>query len=350
MNTNKLNIFIVVLVVAVIVISQSIFTVEQREQALVLQLGNPVGEPRQAGLHFKIPLIQEVKRFDGRILSVDPAPAQVVIASSTIAREKTREETQREAREEAQKALEPVEATAEGEDASAEEITEVIEESAVIAERPKIENVSGEPIIVDSFARYKIVDPLQFLKTLGTISIANSRLENILNDATRAVLGKTSLRELLSEERTFVMNDIRSRVNRKIQQDQLGIEIIDVRIVRADLTKDLRTSTVRRMISELQERATETRAKGEERAKEIRATAEKERTVLLANAGRDAQILRGEGDKEAIKIYADAFNKDKEFYGFIRSMEAYKNTLADPDTRLILSPDSDFFKYFEGRR
>ena len=123
-----------------------------------------------------------------------------------------------------------------------------------------------------------------------------------------------------------------------------------MRIVRADLTNELRTSTVRRMISELQERATETRAKGEERAKEIRATAEKERTVLLANAGRDAQILRGNGDEEAIKIYADAFNKDKEFYGFIRSMEAYKKTLADPDTRLILSPDSDFFSYFEGKR
>jgi len=188
------------------------------------------------------------------------------------------------------------------------------------------------------------------LKKLSNVSKANQRLETILNDATRAVLGKTSLPELLSEERSYIMNDIRSRVNRKITQDQLGIEIVDVRIVRADLTKELRTSTVRRMISELQERATETRAKGEERAKEIRATAEKERTVLLANASRDSEILRGEGDKEAITIYADAFNKDKEFYGFIRSMEAYKNTLADSDTRLILSPDSDFFKYFEGKR
>jgi membrane protease subunit HflC len=146
------------------------------------------------------------------------------------------------------------------------------------------------------------------------------------------------------------MQDIRRRVNRKIQQDELGIEIIDVRIVRADLTNELRTSTVRRMQSELQERATETRAKGEELAKEIRAIAEKERTVILANAERDAQILRGEGDKTAIKIYADAFNKDKEFYGFMRSMEAYKNTLADPETRLILSPDNDFFKYFESGR
>jgi len=318
MNQNTLNIIAIVLVLLVVIISQSVFTVEQRQQALVLQLGNPVGEPREPGLHFKIPLIQEVRIFDGRVLSVDPPSAQVVIASSTIVKP------------------EPKEAT-EGEE-------------AVTAERPSIQNVSGEPIIVDSFARYKIVDPLQFLKTLGTVAIANSRLENILNDATRAVLGNTSLKELLSEERTIVMDDIRQRVNRKIQQDKLGIEIVDVRIVRADLTAELRTSTVRRMISELQERATETRAKGEEQAKEIRATAEKERTVLLANAERDAQIIRGNGDKQAIKIYADAFNKDKEFYGFLRSMEAYKNTLADPDTRLILSPDSEFFKYFEQGR
>ena len=345
MNQNKLNIFFVVLLLGVIAISQSLFTVDQREQALVLQLGNPVGEPRKPGLHFKIPLIQEVKRFDGRILSVDPAPAQVVIASSTITREKSREESQKEI----SKTSKTSKTSETPETPTTPPLTKVIE-TGIETERPKIENVSGEPIIVDSFARYKIVDPLQFLKTLGTISIANSRLENILNDATRAVLGKTSLRELLSNERTYVMNDIRRRVNKKNQQDKLGIEIVDVRIVRADLTKELRTSTVRRMISELQERATETRAKGEERAKEIRATAEKERTVILANAGRDAQILRGEGDKKAIKIYADAFNKDKEFYSFIRSMEAYKNTMANPETRLILSPDSDFFKYFEGQR
>lgn len=331
MTQNTLNIAFIGLILVTVILSQSLFTVDQREQALVLQLGNPVGEPREPGLHFKIPLIQEVKRFDGRILSVDPDPAQVVIASSTIAREQPRSMDN-----EANIAEESV-------DGAAEETEELM------IERPKIENVSGEPIIVDSFARYKIIDPLQFLKTLTTINNANARLASILNDATRAVLGKTSLKELLSEERAFVMNDIRQRVNRKIQEDELGIEIVDVRIVRADLTNELRTSTVRRMISELQERATETRAKGEERAKEIRATAEKERTVILANASRDAQIIKGEGDNEAIKIYATAFNKDKEFYGFVRSMEAYRNTLADSETRLILSPDSQFFDYFEGR-
>lgn len=336
MTQNNLNMIFIGLILAVVIISQSLFTVDQREQALVLQLGNPVGEPREPGLHFKIPVIQEVKRFDGRILSVDPAPEQVVISSSTIARQTPRS------------SVIDTEPTAETSEMSEAIENETPSEEEIMIERPKIENVSGEPIIVDSFARYKIIDPLQFLKTLTTINNANARLTNILNDATRAVLGKTSLKELLSDERSFVMNDIRQRVNRKIQQDKLGIEIIDVRIVRADLTNELRTSTVRRMISELQERATETRAKGEERAKEIRATAEKERTVILANANRDAQIIKGEGDNQAIKIYADAFNKDKEFYGFVRSMEAYKNTLADPETQLILSPDSKFFQYFQG--
>ncbi|MEM7618362.1 MAG: protease modulator HflC [Pseudomonadota bacterium] len=324
MKIFTLNVIGAILAILVVIGAMSVFIVDETEQALVLQLGNPKGEPRQPGLHFKVPLIQEVRRFDRRVLSVDPEPEQVVIASSAIIIPEPKKEI-----------VEDVEIE------GAEEI---------VQERPKIQNVSGEPIIVDSFARYKIVDPLQFMKTLGTVNIANQRLNNILNDATRAVLGKTSLKELLSEERTSVMTDIRARVNRKIEQDELGIQIVDVRIVRADLTNELRTSTVRRMISELQERATETRAKGEERAKEIRALANRERTVILANADRDAAMLRGDGDEESIKIYAKAFNRDKEFYGFIRSMEAYRNTLADSETRLILSPDSEFFRYFEDVR
>lgn len=321
MQNMKLNIILIALGAALVILSQTLFTVDEREQAIVLQLGQPVGEMRGPGLHAKIPLIQDVRRFDRRILPVDPPSEQVVISSSTIVRAKPK---------------------------TPEEQANEVETDQPDAP-PPIENVSGEPIIVDSFARYQITDPLQFLKTLRTIEAADDRLENILNDASRTVLGKTTLRELLSDERDSVMIDIKNRVNRKIEQDKLGIEIVDVRIVRADLTADLRDSTVRRMISELKERATETRAKGEERALEIKSTAEKEREIILADAARDAQIIRGEGDKTAIKIYADAFNKDKEFYGFIRSMEAYRNTLADPETRLILSPDSDFFRYFDDR-
>lgn len=316
----KSLIFLVILTLSLLVGSQSFFIVDETEQAIVLQLGQPKGAPREPGIHFKTPFIQNVRFFDRRVLSIDPDPEQVVISSRKVrAAPVPQNETPGD------------EAAKSGED----------------TEGPRIENVSGEPILVDTFARYRIVDPLQFMKTLGTITNANSRIENILNESTRAILGETTLPELLSEERTQVMADIRSRVNKKIQQDQLGIEIVDVRIVRADLTDKLRDSTVTQMISALKERATERRAKGEELALEIRSTAEKERTVILAEAQRDAQIIRGEGDEQAIKIYADAFNVDKEFYSFIRSMEAYKNTLANPDTRLILSPENDFFRYFQ---
>ena len=314
---------LIVLGVGVIAASQSVFTVGETQQALVLQLGQPRGEPRDPGIHFKIPFIQEVRYFDARVLSIDPQAEPVVISSVNVenAAEKTEEQ--------------PAEAP-----------DEETKEAAQIDTGPNIENVSGEPIIVDTFARYKITDPLQFMKTLRTIPNANSRIESILNGSTRAVLGETTLGEILSEERTEIMAKIRERVNEKITSDQLGIELVDVRIVRADLTEELRASTVRQMKSQLNERATERRSKGEERALEIRSTAEKERDIIIAEASRDAEIIKGQGDKEAIKIYADAFNVDRDFYSFIRSMEAYKKTMANPQTRLILSPDSAFFKHF----
>lgn len=301
------TILLLVLALVLIAGSQSVFTVDEREQALVLQLGNPIGDVRQPGLHFKIPVVQDVRRFDRRILSVDPQPEQMVVSSSKDS---------------------PLTPPGMENEISIETMT------------------SGEPIIVDTFARYRIADPLMFMKTLRTISAANQRLESIMNDSTRGVLGGRTLKELLSKERTVVMNDILTRVNKKIAEDQLGIEIVDIRIVRADLTPELRQSTVRRMISELRERATETRAKGEEKALEIRSTADKERSIILAEAERDAQITRGEGDNISYQIYTKAFNKDPAFYSFIRSMEAYNKTLADPETRLILSPNSNFFKHF----
>lgn len=322
---SKITLSLIIAGAVLIGISQSLFIVDQAQQAIVLQLGQPVGELRKPGLHFKLPMIQDVRYFDRRILSVDPTPKQMVIASSTITRP-------------AEKTEEPV----------AEETAAVVEKRDEIV-IPPIDNVSGEPIIVDSYARYKIVDPLQFLKTLRSVDNADKRIESIIDEATRTVLGSTTLKELLSKDRTRVMAEINARLNKKIKEDKMGVEIVDVRIVRADLGESLRDSTVRRMVSEMTERATETRAKGEQLAVEIRSTAEKERTVILANAERDAQIKRGEGDKIAIQTYAEAFNKDKAFYSFLRSMEAYKTTLADPETRMILSPDSDFFRYFENR-
>ncbi len=304
-------VLLLIVMIAALTAMMSVFTVDQREQALVLQLGQPMGKIKGPGLHFKLPVVQEVRRFDRRILSVDPPPAQMVIASDRYS----------------PIAAENVEADLDSQDRSLS---------------------SGEPIIVDAFARYRITDALRFMKSLRTIEAADQRIESIMNDATRTVLGKTTLLELLSTSRAAVMQDIRSRVNKKISDDELGIEIVDIRIVRADLTPELRLSTVRRMISELTERATETRSKGEERALQIRSTAEKERSVILAEAERDAQLVRGDGDKEAVRVYAAAFGQDKEFYSFLRSLEAYRNTMATPDTRLILSPDSEFLKYFKG--
>ena len=329
----KYIILLGLLAVGFIVGSQSLFTVDQTQQAIVLQLGQPIGKPRQPGLHFKTPFVQTVRYFDRRILSIDAPPEQVVISSAQTSLNKGEQQAEQKAEQILQDQTPPNQDNNESAAAPANN-------------GPRIESVSGEPIIVDTFARYKIIDPLQFMKTLRSVQNASSRIESILNDSARAVLGETTLPELLSKERTDVMAEIRKRVNDKVSQDELGIEIVDVRIVRADLTDELRDSTVKQMNSALQERATERRAQGDQRALEIRSTAEKEKTVILAEAQRDASIIQGEGDKEAIKIYAEAFNVDKDFYAFLRSMEAYEKTMANPQTRLVLSPDSPFFKYF----
>lgn len=300
----KISIAFIIVALVVIGLSQSLFTVDARERAIVLHLGEPTGEVREPGIHFKIPIVQDVRRFDSRVLSVDPAPEQMVISSMQRAQDGA----------------------------------------------PEDGMASGEPIFVATFARYRIADPLKFMQTLRTENAAADRIQGIMNEATRAVLGKRTLKDLLSTSRSSIMSDILTRVNNQIERDNLGVEIVDIRIVRADLTQALRQSTVNRMISELKERATETRAKGEERALEIRSTAEKERTVILAEAQQQAQILRGEGDNEAIKTYAAAMGKDPSFYDFIRSLEAYRASLANGDTKLIISPDGGFFKHFNTSR
>jgi membrane protease subunit HflC len=300
-------VLIIIGFIAVIGLSMSLFTVDERERAIVLQLGQPVGDVVQPGLHFKIPVIQTVRRFDARILSVDPPAAQMVISSGR--------------------------------------------DNPMAAAEDKIDNdtpdlISGEPIVVDTFGRYHITSPLDFMKALGSVETATLRIDNIMNDATRSVLRGSTMRQLLSPERAALMDRIRKIADDKAQTDHLGIKIDDIRIVRADLTNELRDSTVKRMISELQERATETRAKGAQNAQKIRATADKERTVVLAQADRDASAIEGDGDSQAIAIYAAAYNKNKDFYTFLRSLDAYKKAMATSGTRLILSPDSDFLKVF----
>ncbi|MGH6741920.1 MAG: protease modulator HflC, partial [Bradyrhizobium sp.] len=303
-HVNLITYTAIAVFVGLVALSLSVFTVDQREQAIVLQLGDPVGDIQKPGLHFKIPFIQDVRRFDSRLLSVDPPPEQIVISSSRDNPLKN---------------------------AASDDADEV---------------ASGEPLIVDTYARYRIDDPLKFMKTLGTVDAANQRIESIMNDATRSVLARSTMRQLLSAERTKIMQDITKAANDKTDADQLGIVIVDIRIVRADLTPELRDATVKRMVSELQKRATETRSNGEQEALEVRAKADRERTVILADATRDARAIEGDGDRQAIALSASAFNRDKDLYDFLRSMDAYKKTMSNPDTRLVLSPDNAFLKYF----
>jgi len=259
------------------------FTVTEVQQAIVLQFGDPKRIIQKAGLNFKIPVIQNVVFLDTRILNLD-APPEEVIASD-------------------QKRL-----------------------------------------IVDAFARFKIKDPLQFYISVGNERVARSRLSTIVNARIRGVLGKEELQTLVSKDRARLMDQITTDVN--TEASKLGIEIIDVRIKRADLPQANSEAIYRRMQTERQREAKEFRAEGAEIAQTVKSTADKEVTIILAEANKKAQILKGEGDGQRNKIFANAFGKDPSFFSFYRSMQSYEKSLVGKDTSLILSPDSDFFKYF----
>lgn len=321
MNQQKTTILLLFIAVLFIVGSTCLFIVDETENAIVLQFGKPVGVHKEAGLKLKLPFpFQEVKRYDNRILNVDPDPRPVILSSDTdnpLFRQ------------------------------VAKEVAE--EQAAETGEPAQITDVNGgAPIVVDTFARYRITEPLRFMEQLGTEFNAQAQIERVMESSTRDILGQMTLADLLSERRVRIMEQIREKVNAVMQPR--GVEIVDVRIVRADLTDTLRASTVNRMITERKEQATKTRSTGQERALQIKSTADKEREILIAEAQRDAQIIRGEGDKEAIRIYAESFNKDPDFYAFTRTMEAYRNTLAQPDTKLVVSPDSDFLRYLKDRK
>ena len=281
--SKKRLITIIVLGVAAFTAYLAAFTVSEIQQALVVQFGNPKRVIRDAGLHFKIPIIQQVIYLDKRILNLDPA-AQEIIASD-------------------QKRL-----------------------------------------VVDAIARFRIIDPLLTYQTSQNETGARQRLRTIVISNLRQVLGEQAFENLLSGERAQLMFDIRDSVNANAQS--LGIEMVDVRLRHVDLPPANSQAIYQRMQSEREREAREARAKGREQAVRIRAQAERERTVLLAVAERDSSILRGQGDGQAVKIYADAFNTDKEFFEFYRSMQAYQKTMTSEDTTLVLSPDSEFFKYF----
>ena len=280
----KLNKFLLpVIIVAGFAIYLSLFVVKEINQAIVLQFGDPKKVIVEPGLQVKIPFIQNVVFLDRRILNLD-APPEEVIASD-------------------QKRL-----------------------------------------IVDAYARFKIIDPLKFYISVGDERVARSRLSTIINSRIRSVLGKQSLATLLSEDRTKQMAIIQEGVNAEAQN--FGIEIIDVRIKRADLPQANSEAIFKRMQTEREREAKEFRAKGAEMAVTITSTADKEVTVLLANAKKQSEIMKGEGDGQRNKIFAEAFGKDPEFFAFYRAMQAYEKALIGGDTSLILSPDSDFFKFF----
>jgi len=280
----KINKFLLpVLVVAGFAIYLSLFTVKEINQAIVLQFGDPKKIISTPGLQVKIPFIQNVVFIDRRILSLDPAPEEVIASDQ-------------------------------------------------------------KRLIVDAYARFKIVDPLKFYISVGDERVARSRLATIINSRLRGVLGKQSLATLLSEDRSKQMDIIQTDVNTEAQN--FGIEIIDVRIKRADLPQANSEAIYKRMQTEREREAKEFRAKGAEMAVTITSTADKEVTVLLANAKKQSEIMKGEGDGQRNKIFANAFGKDPEFFAFYRAMQAYEKALIGGDTSLILSPDSDFFKFF----
>jgi len=272
-----------ILVVLGVIAYQSLFVVQEINQAIVLQFGDPKKLITKPGLQVKIPFIQNVVFLDRRILSLDPQPEEVIASDQ-------------------------------------------------------------KRLIVDAYARFKIVDPLKFYISVGDERVARSRLATIINSRLRSVLGTQSLATLLSEDRTKQMAIIQEGVN--TEAEGFGITIIDVRIKRADLPQANSEAIYKRMQTEREREAKEFRAKGAEMAVTITSTADKEVTVILANAKKQSEIMKGEGDGKRNKIFADAFGRDPDFFSFYRAMQAYEKALIGGDTSLILSPDSDFFKFF----
>ncbi len=292
------SIGIVIIFVGLFALLNSAFIVNQTEQALVLEFGKPVRVVKDAGLNFKTPFVQNVEYFDKRLLEFDANPNEVIASDQ-------------------------------------------------------------KRLIVDAFVRYRITDPLRFKQTVGNEMTMRSRLNSILESSLRQVLGSVPLSAVLSEKRSAIMADIRNLVNLQamgakveggadnITKGGFGIEVVDVRIKRADLPPANSDGIYKRMQTEREREAKEFRAKGSEDAQKIRSQADKERTIIIAEAKKKAEITRGEGDGTATKIFADSFGRDQEFFQFYRSMQAYKKTLDRKDTTIMMSPDNEFLKFME---
>jgi modulator of FtsH protease HflC len=275
----------IVLIVVGILLNSALFIVDQTESALVLQFGDVRSIKTTPGLWVKRPFIENVIFYDNRVLDFEPPPEEVIVSDQ-------------------------------------------------------------KRLVVDSYARYRIVNPLLFYQTVGTEEGVRARLSAIVNGSLRRVLGNVTLSDILSVKRAGIMVQIRDEVAEAAKT--FGITVVDVRLRRADLPEENSEAIYARMKSERQQQAAQYRGEGAEAAQTVRANAERERTVILAEAQRDAQRVRGDGDAQAIKIYADAFGKDKQFFAFYRSLQAYRAALNNRDTSFVLSPDNSFFRYFNG--
>lgn len=277
--------FIGIVIIAIIILFNALFIVRQTQQTLILQFGDPIRIIQKPGLNIKIPLIQTAIYYDVRILEFDAEVEEVILSDQ-------------------------------------------------------------KRLLVDAFIRYKIVDPLKFYQAVGNENGFKARVTGLLSGSLRRVMGGDPLEVVLSQDRTSLMEKIQEGIN--LEAVNFGVSIVDVRIKRADLPKANSEAIFGRMRAEREKEARQFRAEGAEESQKIKAKAERNKVIIVAEAKKKSQIIKGLGDEEAVRIYANAFNKDKEFFAFYRSMEAYKQAFleGEDDPTLILSPDSDFFKYF----
>lgn len=277
--------FIGIVIIAIIIFFNALFIVRQTQQTLILQFGDPIRIIQKPGLNIKIPLIQTAIYYDVRILEFDAEVEEVILSDQ-------------------------------------------------------------KRLLVDAFIRYKIVDPLKFYQAVGNENGFKARVTGLLSGSLRRVMGGDPLEVVLSQDRSSLMEKIQEGIN--LEAVNFGVSIVDVRIKRADLPKANSEAIFGRMRAEREKEARQFRAEGAEESQKIKARAEKNKVIIVAEAKKKSQIIKGLGDEEAVRIYANAFNKDKEFFAFYRSMEAYKQAFleGEDDPTLILSPDSDFFKYF----
>lgn len=278
------NLIILVVLLAFVLINAAFYKVDQTEQVLVLQLGEPIRVIKEPGLKMKIPFIQKIVRFDKRFLEYDAAPREIITADK-------------------------------------------------------------KTLVVDNYARWKIVEPLEVYKTVRNVEGAQSRLDDIIYSQMRVELGVHTLSEVVSKSRSDIMRTVLKESASKLKG--FGIEIVDVRIKRAELPRENEQAVFGRMKAEREREAKKYRSEGEEEAQKIRSSADRDREIILAQAYKEAQIAKGEGDAVSIKVYAEALQKDPEFYDFIRSLEAYEKSLTSDATTMILSTDSEFFRYLK---